>query len=139
MITTRTTYRPARQSDYPTLHRLAATVDLDGTRFQRPTIVVERDGQLVGFATTRRFGQRVTVGPVVIADTIRLKGLVAIRAVLEIEQVLKDEGRLYYLIGTTDPGLMRICEAFGCTRVADHDNEAWFLRRLRQEVSSVQE
>jgi hypothetical protein len=139
MTSTRTTYRPARQSDYPKLHRLAATVDLDGTRFQRPTIVVERDGQLVGFATTRRFGQRVTVGPVVVTDTVRLKGLVAIRAVLEIEKVLKEEGRLYYLIGTTDPGLMRICEAFGCARLEDQDEEAWFIRRLRQEGSRVQE
>ena len=73
--------------------------------YQTPTIVVERDGHLIGFAATRRYGDRVVVGPVVVTDTVRLKGLVAIRAVLEIEKVLKEEGRLYYLIGTTDAGL----------------------------------
>ena len=100
--------------------------------------MVERDGPWWAFAATRRYGERVVVGPVVVTDTVRLKGLVAISAVLEIEQVLKAEGRLYYLIGTTDAGLMRICEAFGCTRQADHDGEAWWLRSCaspRQEVS----
>lgn len=139
MLTTRTVYRPARQGDFKALHRLADASGQGGVSFQRPTIVVERGGSLVGFAATRRYGQRVVVGPVVVTDTVRLKGLVAIRAVLEIEQVLKAEGRLYYLIGTTDAGLMRICEAFGCTRLEDHDGESWFLRRLRLEVGYEQQ
>lgn len=133
MITTRTVYRLARQGDFKALHRLAEASGQGGVRYQHPTIVVERDGALVGFAATRRYGARVVVGPVVVTDTVRLKGLVAIRAVLEIEQVLKQEGCLYYLIGTTDAGLMRICEAFGCTRQPDHDGEAWYIRRLRLE------
>ena len=138
MLTTRTVYRLARQGDYSKLHRFAEAQQMHDVVYQKPTIVVERDGQLVGFAATRRWGERVTVGPVVIADTVRLKGLVAIRAVLEIEKVLKQEGRLYYLIGTTDAGLMRICAAFGCTRLDDHDGESWWLRRLRLEASHVE-
>lgn len=133
MTTTRTIYRPARQGDFKALHRLAEASGQGGARYQHPTIVVERDGQLVAFAATRRYGDRVVVGPVVVTDTVRLRGLVAIRAVLEIEKVLKEEGRLYYLIGTTDAGLMRICTAFGCERLDDHDGETWWLRRLRQE------
>lgn len=139
MLTTRTIYRLARQGDFKALHRLADASGQGGVRLQHPTIVVERDGHLVGFAATRRYGARVIVGPVVVTDTVRLKGLVAIRAVLEIEARLKQEGRLYYLIGTTDPGLMRICEAFGCTRQPDQDGEAWYIRHLRQEVLRVEE
>lgn len=134
MITTRTVYRPARQGDYKALHRLADASGQGGGSYQHPTIVVERNEQLVAFAATRRYGERVVVGPVVVTDTVRLKGLVAIRAVLEIEKVLKEEGCLYYLIGTTDAGLMRICEAFGCTRLEDQDGESWWLRRLRLEA-----
>jgi len=132
MITTRTIYRPARQGDYKALHRLAEAGGQGGAvAYQFPTIVVERDGQLVGFAATQRWSKRLMVGPVVVAETVRLKGLVAIRAVLEIEKVLKEEGALYYLIGTAKPGLMRICEAFGCEKVPSEDGDAWFLRRLR--------
>ena len=136
---TSTIYRLARQGDFKALHRLADASGQGGVRYQHPTIVVERDGSLVGFAATRRYGARVVVGPVVVTDAVRMKGLVAIRAMLEIEALLKEEGCLYYLIGTQDAGGMRICEAFGCTRLEDHEGEAWFLRRLRQEVSSVEE
>jgi hypothetical protein len=133
-VNTSTIYRLARQGDYPKLHRFAEAMAMHDVVYQKPTIVVERDGALVGFAATRRWGDRVTVGPVVIADTVRLKGLVAIRAVLEIEQVLKEEGRLYYLIGTTDAGLMRICEAFGCTSQGMHEGEHWYIRHLRHDA-----
>lgn len=133
MTPTRTTYRLAMQADYKALHRLATAAGLPGGRYQSPTVVVERDGALIGFAASHWLGRRLIVGPVVVAPQIRLKGLVSMRAVFKLEEYFKAAGLRYFLISTINPAVCRMCEALGYVPQGENDGALWYMRVLAQQ------
>lgn len=124
------TYRLATQADYKRCHALARDVGYDGGEYNWPTMLVERDGQLIGFAASRCYGERLTLGPVVMRPDLRTKGLLMLRACLGLEAVYKQAGVTSYLLGSSDPGVQRVIEAWGCPRIGEQDGELWYVRKL---------
>lgn len=132
------TYRLAQQPDYARCHALAREVGYAGGTYQYPTMLVERDGVLLGFAASRCYGERLTLGPVVMRPELRTKGLLMLRACLGLEAVYRQAGITSYLLGSSDPAVQRVIEAWGCARVGMQGDEVWYMRRLVQENSSEQ-
>lgn len=125
------TYRLAQQADYARCHALAREVDYDaGERYHWPTMLVERDGDLLGFAASRYDGKRLVLGPVVMRPELRSKGQLMLRAVLGLEAVYAQAGITSYLLGSSDPGVQRMIEAWGCQRVGEQHGEVWYRRHL---------
>jgi hypothetical protein len=126
------TYRLACQADYARCHALAREVDYDeGETYGWPTMLVERDGELLGFAASRCYGQRLTLGPVVMRRELRTRGVLMLRAVLGLEAVYKQAGLTHYLLASADPAVQRVIEAWGCPRVSTDGGAVWYLRLLR--------
>lgn len=128
------TYRLAQQADYARCHALAREVGYDGGVYQWPTMLVERGGALLGFAASRCYGERLTLGPVVMRPELRTKGLLMLRACLGLEAVYTQAGITSYLLGTSDPGVQRVIEAWGCPRIGVEGQEIWYLRRLTPDI-----
>jgi hypothetical protein len=125
------TYRLAQPADYARCHALARAVDYDGGEtYGWPTMLVEQDGQLLGFAASRYAGQRLVLGPVVMRQDLRIRGVLMLRAVLGLEAVYTQAGITSYLLGSREPGVQRVIEAWGCERVGDHGGEQWYIRKL---------
>jgi hypothetical protein len=125
------TYRLAQQADYARCHALAREVDYDGGEtYQWPTMLVEQDGQLLGFAASRYVGKRLVLGPVVMRPELRSKGVLMLRAVLGLEAVYKQAGITAYLLGSSHPGVQRVIEAWGCEAIGESDGEMWYTRKL---------
>jgi hypothetical protein len=125
------TYRLAQQADYARCHALARAVGYDGgERYGWPTMLVEQDGQLLGFAVTRYAWKRLVLGPVVMRPELRSKGVLMLRAVLGLEAMYKHAGITSYLLGSSHPGVQRVIEAWGCVRVGEQDGEQWYIRKL---------
>jgi hypothetical protein len=128
------TYRLAQQADYARCHALAREVDYDeGEAYGWPTMLVEQDGQLLGFAASRYVGKRLVLGPVVMRPTLRVRGQLMLRAVLGLEAVYKQAGITSYLLGSRHPGVQRVIEAWGCPRIGEQDGEVWYRRTLVKE------
>jgi hypothetical protein len=128
------TYRLAQQADYARCHALAREVDYDeGATYQWPTMLVEQDGQLLGFAASRYNGTRLVLGPVVMRPGLRTKGVLMLRAVLGLEAVYKQAGITSYLLGSSHPGVQRVIEAWGCPRIGAQGQEVWYRRTLVHE------
>lgn len=123
-------YRLAQQPDYVRCHALARAVGYDGGSYQWPTMLVERAGALLGFAASRCYGQRLTLGPVVMRPDLRTKGLLMLRACLGLEAVYRQAGITSYLLGSSDPGVQRVIEAWGCPRIGVQGEDVWYERRL---------
>ena len=128
------TYRLAQQADYARCHALAREVGYEGGVYQYPTMLVERGGVLLGFAASRCYGQRLTLGPVVMRPELRTKGQLMLRACLGLEAVYRQAGITSYLLGSSDAGAQRVIEAFGCARVGEHQGEVWYIRRLTLDI-----
>lgn len=128
-----TVYRLAQQADYARCHALAREVGYEGGVYQWPTMLVERDGALLGFAASRYEGKRLVLGPVVMQPQLRTKGQLMLRAVLGLETVYKQAGVTSYLLGSSDPGVQRVIEAWGCPRIGEAAGEAWYRRDLAPE------
>jgi len=130
------TYRLAAQTDYGRCHALAREVDYDsGETYQWPTMLVERAGHLLGFAASRCYGQRLTLGPVIMRPELRTKGRLMLRACLGLEAVYKQAGLTHYLLASADPAVQRVIEAWGCPRVSADDGAVWYLRLLHTKGS----
>jgi hypothetical protein len=128
------TYRLAQQADYARCHALARAVDYDGGEtYGWPTMLVEQDGQLLGFAASRYVGKRLVLGPVVIRPTLCVRGQLMLRAVLGLEAVYKQAGITSYLLGSSHPGVQRVIEAWGCPRIGEQAGEVWYRRTLEKE------
>jgi hypothetical protein len=123
-------YRLATQADYARCHVLAREVGYDGGSYGWPTMLVERDGTLLGFAASRYDGTRLVLGPVVMQPQLRTKGLLMLRAVLGLEAVYTQAGITSYLLGSSDPGVQRVIEAWGCPRIGTQGDEVWYQRDL---------
>ena len=123
-------YRLAEQADYARCHALAREVGYAGGVYQWPTMLVERDGALLGFAASRCYGERLTLGPVVMRPELRTKGLLMLRACLGLEAVYRQAGITSYLLGSGVPGVQRVIEAWGCLRVGEEGSEVWYRRDL---------
>lgn len=123
-------YRLAEQRDYTRCHALAREVGYDGGVYQWPTMLVERDGQLLGFAASWFDGQRLILGPVVMRPALRQRGLLMLRACLGLEAVYRQAGITSYLLGSSDPGVQRVIEAWGCARVGEQGQDIWYRRDL---------
>ena len=130
-------YRLATQADYARCHALAREVGYAGGVYQWPTMLVERDGALLGFAASRCYGERLTLGPVVMRPELRTKGLLMLRACLGLEAVYRQAGITYYLLGSRERGVQRVIEAWGCPRTHVQDDEVWYIRHLAQEKGGV--
>jgi hypothetical protein len=124
------TYRLAQQADYARCHALAREVGYAGGRYAWPTMLVEQGGRLLGFAASRYDWTRLVLGPVVMRPELRVKSLLSIRACLGLEAVYKQAGITAYLLGSRDPGVQRLLEAWGCQRVGEHEGEVWYRRDL---------
>lgn len=133
------TYRLAQQADYARCHALAREVGYAGGVYNWPTMLVERGGTLLGFAASRCYGQRLVLGPVVMRPELRTKGLLMLRACLGLEAVYRQAGITSYLLGSRDPGVQRVIEAWGCPRIGEQAGEQWYLRRLTEERAREQE
>lgn len=124
------TYRLAQQADYARCHALARQVGYEGGSYGWPTMLVERDGTLLGFAASRYDGQRLVLGPVVMRQDLRIKGQLMLRAVLGLEAVYTQAGITSYVLGSSDPGVQRVIEAWGCPRIGHDGSEVWYRRDL---------
>jgi hypothetical protein len=93
-------------------------------------MLVERDRTLLGFAASRYDGQRLILGPVVMQAQLRTKGLLMLRAVLGLEAVYTQAGVTSYVLGSSDPAVQRVIEAWGCPRIAQEQGEVWYRRDL---------
>jgi hypothetical protein len=123
-------YRLAEQADYARCHALARDVSYDGGTYEWPTMLVERGGVLLGFAASWYDGQRLVLGPVVLQPSLRMRGMLMLRAVLGLEAVYTQAGITSYLLGSSDPGVQRVIEAWGCAPIGEHDGEQWYIRQL---------
>jgi hypothetical protein len=123
-------YRLAAQTDYARCHALAREVGYDGGSYGWPTMLVERDGALLGFAASRYDATRLVLGPVVMQPQLRTKGLLMLRAVLGLEAVYTQAGITSYVLGSSDPGVQRVIEAWGCPRIGVQEGEVWYRRDL---------
>lgn len=130
-------YRLAQQADYARCHALAREVGYEGGVYQWPTMLVERDGALLGFAASRYVGQRLILGPVVMQPQLRTKGLLMLRAVLGLEAVYTQAGLTSYVLGSSDPGVQRVIEAWGCPRIGEQAGEVWYRRDLAPTAAGV--
>jgi hypothetical protein len=128
------TYRLAQQGDYARCHALAREVGYEGGVYQWPTMLVEQDSALLGFAASRCYGQRLTLGPVVMRPELRSKGRLLLRAVLGLEAVYKQARLTHYLLASADPAVQRVIEAWGCPRLRAADGVVWYLRRLHADT-----
>jgi hypothetical protein len=125
------TYRLACQADYARCHALARAVDYDaGEAYGWPTMLVEQDGHLLGFAASRYVGQRLVLGPVIMRPELRIRGQLMLRAALGLEAVYKQAGITSYVLGSREPGVQRIIEAWGCPRIGSQGDEVWYRRTL---------
>ena len=124
------TYRLATQADYARCHALAREVGYEGGAYSWPTMLVERDGVLLGFAASRCYGARLTLGPVVMRPELRTKGLLMLRACLGLEAVYRQAGITSYLLGSSERGVQRVIEAWGCPRIGVEGDEVWYQRHL---------
>jgi hypothetical protein len=124
------TYRLAAQADYARCHALAREVGYEGGTYEWSTMLVERGADLLGFAASRCYGKRLTLGPVIMRPALRTKGLLMLRACLGLEAVYKQAGITSYLLGSSDPSVQRVIEAWGCPRIGEQDGEQWYIRKL---------
>lgn len=129
-------YRLAQHADYARCHALAREVGYAGGVYSWPTMLVERAGALLGFAASRYDGQRLVLGPVVMRPELRSKGRLMLRACLGLEAVYKHAGITSYLLGSRDPGVQHVIEAWGCPRVGEQDGHVWYARYLSLQKDS---
>jgi len=92
-----TTYRLATQpDDYDTCRLFVPG------KFGFPTILAERDGELLGFLGTHPRDDAVVVGPIFVREDKRGTGFIALRLIESYEKVLHAAGVSEYLL-SADP------------------------------------
>lgn len=95
-----TLYRLSTPADEPSLY--AMPHGLVARRF--PTIVAERDGEVIGYLGTHDDDAAIVAGPMDIAlESDRAKGIVALRLIQAYETVLIHAGVDHYFYAVADP------------------------------------
>ena len=127
-----TLYRLATSAqDYRKCHALLKAEGLS-YKLSFPTVMADRDGDIVGFLSTAPRKDAVIAGPLFIRGDMRGQGFLTLRLGEAYENVMRAAGIREYL-AVVDPGNERWTEALdaaGLEPMGEHDGRLWFKRRL---------
>ena len=127
-----TTYRLANSpADFKACHKLVKAESLKG-KLSSPTILAERDGELLGFFATQKNPAAVIAGPMIVREDKRGSGFIMVRLIEAYEKVLWKAGVRKYFI-TTDPEREKwneSLERMGYVPLEEHEGHLWFEREL---------
>ena len=128
-------YRLAYGHDYRRCHTLRDAVGFPAQRLSWPTVLMEDEGELVGFLSTAPSQKAIIAGPLIV-DPTRGSAWVTIRLIEAYERLLRDAGIHTYLFFVEDVNrgwqcLVRKC--LECAALEDYaktDGKTWYIRRL---------
>lgn len=97
-----------------------------------PTVLAERDGQVLGFLATARSDKAVIAGPLVIAPEARRPVIVMMRLIEAYEVVLKRAGvvSFYFHVAEANPMWRRLVEKMGHKAYHRDDAGQWYRRKV---------
>ena len=119
-----TLYRLATTpADYRKCHKIIKPL---AWKLSYPTVMAERDGDLLGFLSTLRHPKRVVAGPIHAPN-----GIVMLRLAEAYENFLWTAGVRVYLVPAQDPRHAGMLDRLGYERTAETGGVAWFRKTLR--------
>jgi hypothetical protein len=133
----KTLYRIADNSgDYKKCHALLREIAPEEDRkFNWPTVVAERDGEIVGFLSTRTLHGRIEAGPMIIGVEGH-KSFVALRLIEAYENLLNLLGYKGYIFSVrkSDPKWVKAVEHGADLKpYAETEDRFWYYKKVRYE------
>lgn len=137
-LPTRTTYRVATTlADFKACHAVLRANGIDeAERLQKPAVLAERDGQCLGFASSRYMHGRLTLGRIQLAGG-KHKPWTAMRLFDAYERLLTVYGVTQYLVSVeADNTYLKWFAKLGLTQppnaklIQDHDGYHWYERYI---------
>lgn len=128
-----TLYRLAHSpKDYGACHWLAAQREMPVKRLSWPTVVAERDGEVIGFLATQPRDDAIVAGPLAVGDVPRPL-ITIIRLIDAYENVLRAAGVSSYLFAVErdNPEWQALIDKAGEMQPHKTTEDAvWYLRRI---------
>ena len=138
-------YRLAEAADYKRCHALMARVDVPTQRLSWPTVMMEQDGEVLAFLSTRPTKTALIAGPLVV-DKEKGSGFIVMRLVEAYERLLQRahvESYLFFVDQENDwwQGLVQKClDGQALAEYVKGDARTWYIRRFnhgwRRTISS---
>lgn len=123
------TYRIATKKDYRTLHAFMAEQEAERNTLGFPTVLAEKDGEILGLLGTLVKSNLIIAGPLVIKKD-RPRYFTIIRLVEAYEAAMLSLGVTSYIFGTSDPKFLQYAKELGLESYAEKDGISFFIRKL---------
>jgi hypothetical protein len=134
MIPSGTTYRLAEGPDFAVCHKLFKSQGHErDARYAFPTVVADRDGDIVGFYSTNDAQEYITAGPLEVDKSLDNPLIVAIRLVDAYDNVMRSVGINSYLfsVDKDNEQWKDIMErATGLESYAEDETRYWYRKEL---------
>lgn len=124
-----TTYRLIGRKDYRAAHQFIASEGFARSTLGFPTIVAEREGELIGLLGTVIKDNMILAGPLVIKSD-RPRSFTLVRLVEAYEAAMRHIGVKSYIFGSDNPKLLEHLTELGLKPYAVENGVSFFVRKL---------
>ena len=133
----KTLYRVADNSgDYKKCHALLREIAPEEDRaFNWPTVVAERDGEIIGFLSTRDLRGRLEAGPLIIGVEGH-KSFVALRLIEAYENLLSllgYKGYIFSVVKSNPKWVKSVEQGANLKPYAETEDRFWYYKKVKDE------